>query len=409
MAEFAGGKIKAYVGPKDLGAQDDLEKEIVDFIAGANISLDIAVQELDSEPIAQAILDARWRDVRVRMVLEQDYLCEERLPTGKAKPKRADGESPEEAVRRWQWTATKGDLAENRRIASALLQSNVDVKADFNPKIFHQKFILRDNRPSYTREGEKPKKRRRALLSGSANFTNTDCHTNLNHVFVFHDDNICDAYQREFDEIKSGNFGRRMLDSIPRAYNLGGVPVKVLFAPDDVPEQEVIKQVLKAKKEIKFAIFTFAGSSGIDDALLMTANAGRKIVGALDPGQAAADWAAPRGKPGAAPSWLNHKHISLRTPTKKKVPKFRKLHHKLMTIDRHTVVAGSFNYTAPANEYNDENLFVIGTPYANLPKREGGPVDMDACKEIADYMRKEINRIVSEKVSDPWKPKPADA
>ncbi len=34
-----------------------------------------------------------------------------------------------------------------------------------------------------------------------------------------------------------------------------------------------------------------------------------------------------------------------------------------MVIDTRIVVAGSFNYTAPANEYNDENLFVIGSPH----------------------------------------------
>ena len=47
---------------------------IIDFIRGARSSLDIAVQELDSEPIAQAILDARWRGVSVNLFLEQDYL-----------------------------------------------------------------------------------------------------------------------------------------------------------------------------------------------------------------------------------------------------------------------------------------------------------------------------------------------
>ncbi|MET0307014.1 MAG: phospholipase D-like domain-containing protein [Solirubrobacterales bacterium] len=398
MPEFAGGKIEAYVGPDDLGGPDDLEQAIVDFIGGANSSLDIAVQEIDSEPIAQAILDARWRGVRVRIVLEQDYLCEERLPDDddKDRPMPEPGESLEDAVRRWQWTAASGGLAENRRIVSALLQSNVDVKADFNPKIFHQKFILRDNRPVTLKKGEKPKKRNQALLTGSTNFTKTDCHRNLNHVFVFHDDNICDAYQGEFDEIKRGNFGRDGLGSIPRAYNLNGVPVKVLFAPDDVPEQEVIKQVLKAEKEIEFAIFTFAGSSGIDDALLMTANAGREIVGALDPTQARPSWAAPR----AAPAWLDHEHISLHLPSEEKMPGFRKLHHKLMTVDSHTAVAGSFNYTAPANEYNDENLFVIGSAYEKLPKEQGGPVDMDACAQIVDYMRTEIKRIVSK--SEEW-------
>jgi hypothetical protein len=48
MASFAGGKIQAYVGPPELGAADDLEQVIVDFIAGAKTRLDIAVQEIDS-------------------------------------------------------------------------------------------------------------------------------------------------------------------------------------------------------------------------------------------------------------------------------------------------------------------------------------------------------------------------
>ena len=61
MASFAEGKIQAYVGPPELGAADDLEQVIVDFIVGAKTRLDIAVQEIDSRLIAQAILDARWR------------------------------------------------------------------------------------------------------------------------------------------------------------------------------------------------------------------------------------------------------------------------------------------------------------------------------------------------------------
>jgi len=74
VAAFANGKIEAYVGPQELGAADNLEGVIIDFIHGARSSLDIAVQELDSEPIAQAILDARWRGVSVNLFLEQDYL-----------------------------------------------------------------------------------------------------------------------------------------------------------------------------------------------------------------------------------------------------------------------------------------------------------------------------------------------
>ena len=73
MANFANGKIQAFVGPQELGASDNLENVIINFISEARLTLDIAVQELDSEPIAQAILDARHRGVAVRMFMEQEY------------------------------------------------------------------------------------------------------------------------------------------------------------------------------------------------------------------------------------------------------------------------------------------------------------------------------------------------
>jgi phosphatidylserine/phosphatidylglycerophosphate/cardiolipin synthase-like enzyme len=94
MATFADGKIEAYIGPRELKAADDLEAVIVDFIAGARKSLDIAVQELDSEPIAQAILDARWRGVDVELFLEQDYLRSELKETPRIRRRRSRARQP---------------------------------------------------------------------------------------------------------------------------------------------------------------------------------------------------------------------------------------------------------------------------------------------------------------------------
>lgn len=391
MPTFAKGKIEAYAGPADLGAPDDLEKVIVDFIGGAKESLDIAVQELDNERIAKAILSARWKGVKVSIVLEQSYLREEKLDIKKP-PAPEQGESAAEALERWQWTPTNGENAENRRIATALLQSNVDLKIDFNKDIFHQKFVVRDYRGK-----AKPTS---ALLTGSTNFTDTDCHKNLNHVFVFHDTGVCKEYGNQFAEIERGEFGPRGLGGEPPVFDLEGVPVAVLFAPDNFPEQEVVKQVLKAESDIEFAIFTFAGSSAIDDALLMAARADCKVTGALDRGQASQSWSAPHGEPGGAPPWLDRENISLYTP--KPDSGVRKLHHKLMVVDHHTVLAGSFNYTKPANDFNDENLFVVGSRYEHFPNDRDKPVDMAACREIADYMRAEIDRIIT--ISEPWKP-----
>ena len=375
MAVFAGGRIEAYVGPTELGAADALEQVIVDFIGGAERSLDIAVQELDNEAITQAILDARFRGVAVSMVMEQSYLLTGKVPV----VRRRAGEDEVAARRRAQWQNQTGvnSLEENRRLLSALLRCNVDVKADYNPAIFHQKFIIRDFRGD-----ARPTS---AILSGSANFTVTDCHRNLNHIVIFHDRRICREYADEFASIRAGRFGRGQHGDVPRAYNLEGVPVKVLFAPDHTPELEIMKQMLKSTERVDFAIFTFAGSSGIDDAMIALAAAGRRISGAVDPGQGVQGWAATHE--------LNRAGIALYVPNR--AAPFRKLHHKLMVIDEAIVVAGSFNYTAPANQYNDENIFVIGSPYPDLPVRDGGPVDPKACAEIATYFRTEIERIIA--------------
>lgn len=383
MTEFGAGKIEAFVGPTDLGAADDLEQVIVEFISGAQETLDVAVQEIDSIPIAQALLDARWRGVSVRIVVEQDYLEEGEVPSADAKPR--PGETEEQARQRVQWQEDPPrDLDANRWILSALLRSHVSVTADYNPEIFHQKFAIRDYRTE-----ARPTS---ALLSGSANFTHTDGHKNLNHVVIFHDTRICKAYTTEFDQIRAGQFGRNGHGEVPRAYNLGGVPVKVLFAPDHAPELEITKQIMKTATRLDFAIFTFAGSSGIDDALIMASRAGCQIRGALDPAQAKQAWAATK--------WLDDAGIPLFLP--RHVPGFGKLHHKLMVVDDSVVVAGSFNYTAPANEYNDENIFVLGSPYPDLPDSEGGPVDPAACKALTDFFRAEIDRIVAG--SDTYQP-----
>ncbi len=66
-----------------------------------------------------------------------------------------------------------------------------------------------------------------------------------------------------------------------------------------------------------------------------------------------------------------------------------------MVIDESIVVAGSFNSTAPANEYNDENIFVLGSPKLDPSPNEGGPVDPVACAELTGYFRAEIDRIVA--------------
>ncbi|MCZ6772025.1 MAG: phospholipase D-like domain-containing protein, partial [Proteobacteria bacterium] len=63
--------------------------------------------------------------------------------------------------------------------------------------------------------------------------------------------------------------------------------------------------------------------------------------------------------------------------------------HKLMVLDDQVVIAGSFNYTGPANQLNDENIIILGDLDTNSTAQR------NAQKKIAKFARQEIDRIIT--------------
>lgn len=339
------GPITLFMGPDTIGAPDNLEAPIVDFIGAAQSELLVSVQELDHRPIAEALIAARRRGVFVRMILEQDYLREK---------------SPPE-------TDSLGTQEVNRELLTRALRAGVDAKADYNPDIFHQKFIIRD---------------RQSVLTGSTNFTTTGVTKNLNHVCIIDDPEVAREYAREFRELRRGIFGKRSdMGKKPLEDHFAGeVRVKPLFAPDHMPEMEFLKQMLKAQTRVDFAVFTFAQSSGIDDSLVGAKARGLEVNGVLDRRQANQTWASKQ-------TLQNGGIILHRNKTGTGV---RKVHHKLMVLDDAVTIIGSFNYTGPANAVNDENIVVLG----DLDTAD--PAKLAAQKVLADYARAEIDRIIAD-------------
>ncbi len=338
------GNVELHMGPKGLGG-DDLEKPIIDFIDGTKRYLDIAVQELDNENIRDAILRARARNITVKLVLEADYL---RAKTRHSNPLK------------------KGGSHEiNRQIQNAILRSKAYVYSDFNPKIFHQKFVVRD---------------RKAVLTGSTNFTDTGTHKNLNHILIIHNEKVAKEYWREFKEISKGRFGKESgaHQPVPKEVAVSNLRIKVLFAPDNSPELEIVKQMAKARQRVDFAIFTFSKSSGIDDQMYALLNAGVKVRGIFDRRPARQVWA----------PWKELKNAGAEVYTVGTHPGLGKLHHKLMVIDKQVVIAGSMNYTGPANTINDENILVIGK------KSTTKTAEKNAQQQLATHAFNEIDRII---------------
>ena len=335
------------------------------------------MQELDSRPITEAILaaarrprvpvTARGSTVRVQVILEGDHLVE-------ATP------VPDPFV-------AGGALEGNRELHAALLRAGVDVITDPNPKIFHQKFVVRDAGTDTA-----------AVLTGSANFTRTDTGTNpphtnpagqpgqagnnLNHVLVLHGKAVTAQYLAEFERLRAGTFGdlHERVEARPREIRIGSVRVKPLFAPRHGPEMEIMKQMIKARERVDFAMFTFAQSSGIDDTMARLVGDGLAIRGVLDRAQGAQKWAAT--KPLAAAGVELH--------TNKAGTGVRKVHHKLMVIDDQLIIAGSFNYTGPATTLNDENIVVIGD------LEEADPQALADQRRLAGFVRGEIDRTITD-------------
>ncbi len=344
------GNIEIHLGPKEQEAPDSLIDPIVAFINGAKRrqKLMIAIQEIDNEKIADAIVAARIRGATVDVVLEQSYLL------GRSKP-----DDVADARQKG------GSHEKNREHFNAILRSTADIKIDFNPNIFHQKFIVLGN----------------SVLTGSTNFTDTGVTKNLNHVVVVHDAKVANAYKTEFREIQQGRFGKASVghDEKPREVEVSSVRVKPLFAPDHGPEMEIMKQILKAKNRIDFAAFTFAQSSGIDDALIAAHDRGVQVNGVLDRMQSNQKWAAKKSLQDAG----------IKVKVAGGTGGLGKLHHKLMVIDDELCIFGSFNYTKPANQSNDENILIVGDldeTRVNPKKRQG---------RIGKATREEIDRIVA--------------
>lgn len=345
------GDITIHLGPQEQGGPDSLLDPILEFIGQARPrqNLMIAVQEIDNPKIAEAIIAARIKGANIDLVVEQSYLLAAAKPGSVA-----DSFKP------------GGRHEINRELFSAILRSRTDVKVDFNPKIFHQKFMILGNK----------------VLTGSTNFTTTGVTKNLNHVVVIDDAEVANAYKKEFREIREGRFGKFSVahGPAPKEARVSDIRVKPLFAPDHGPEMEIMKQIMKAQHRIDFAAFTFAQSSGIDDALIKAHQTGVTVNGVLDRRQANQSWAAKQP--------LQDAGIQIAVAGGR--GGLGKLHHKLMTIDDQIAIFGSFNYTKPANKSNDENIVIIGD------LNEGDPAVRALQSQIALASRQEIDRIINQ-------------
>jgi len=123
---------------------------------------------------------------------------------------------------------------------------------------------------------------------------------------------------------------------------------EVYFSLSDNPQKAIIKNINQAEAFINIAMYTFTDK----EILLSLINAqeqGVKVRVYLDRSQIASTYSISR--------LLVQKGIKVRISTNNYI-----MHNKFAIIDNRLLLTGSYNWTASANNRNDENLMAIDDP-----------------------------------------------
>ena len=305
--------LKGRFGPSDvyffLGPSPTMEKALLAYIASASKTLDVCVFDMNLPDVAQALIAAKKRGVKVRVIIDRDNA-----------KKAYDIED---------------ELEEMDKLGILKLAHN-------RSGLMHNKFMIADGIRVWT---------------GSYNFTRNCSHFNDNHAIVFENKQLAENYQMEWTEIFEGRHGKRFAYPTPHpVVRMGDTVIENYFTPEDSTREAIVAAMAKATNEIAMMAFSFtdaAMTKAIEDAL----QRGVRTIVLLDSGLAK--------HPGA-----NTKELEKMGANVRRSPGVR-LHHKVIVIDRETVVLGSANFSNSAFDKNDENVLIVQAPsFAQAMARE---------------------------------------
>jgi phosphatidylserine/phosphatidylglycerophosphate/cardiolipin synthase-like enzyme len=283
-----------------------LDKELVAVIGQAEASVDVAAYDLDLKTVANALIAAHERGVQVRFVTDSDN-------------------ADEDAVVDLERAGVP--IVEDKR----------------NGAIMHNKFVVIDDVWVWT---------------GSWNLTDNGTYRNNNNAVLIASPALAANYTAEFEEMFARQFGPTSPADTPNPHivitaeldegQTKQIEVENYFAPEDKVATQIIAEIESAQSRIRFMAFTFT-SEEIADALLARARAGVVVQGVIEDRNAEGDYS---------------QYDRLRREIHDILPDGNPyiMHHKVIIIDDETVILGSYNFTASAEESNDENVLIIHDP-----------------------------------------------
>jgi phosphatidylserine/phosphatidylglycerophosphate/cardiolipin synthase-like enzyme len=292
--------------------QNSIEGKLIEKINAAQTSIHIVSFEFELTPVAQALIAAHQRGVDVRWV--------------------TDDESGLEA-----------DEEPGRGQFAMLTDAGIEVRADTRSALMHNKFWIFDGQTTWT---------------GSTNITTSGIFQQNNNTIVMHSTEVAAIYESEFQEMWNGQFGpksRSTADQQKAVVN--GMPIQIYFSPEDKVLDRIIPIVASAQSNIRFLAFSFTDYP-LAKAMIDRSAAGVDVAGVYEKVGSETD--------SAEMKTFFCAHVPVRQDGN---PRF--LHDKLIIVDNHIVISGSFNFSSNATDNNDENVIIVdNAEIANLYMQE---------------------------------------
>jgi phosphatidylserine/phosphatidylglycerophosphate/cardiolipin synthase-like enzyme len=217
----------------DEGRAAALEKALVQSLAGAKQSVDMAMYNFNLDGVGQALLDAQARGVSVRIVADSDAL---------------DG----------RWFGRFG-------------QAGIAVLGDRREELMHNKFLVIDGREVWT---------------GSLNLTQSGTVEDDNNFVRLVSTALARRYTAVFEAMFAADqFGdQRRPSGLEPRLDVVGVPVEVYFSPEDGVENRLEVLLRGASMGIEVLAYSFT-SDPLAEVLQEAAAGGVQVRGVFDESQ----------------------------------------------------------------------------------------------------------------------------
>jgi phosphatidylserine/phosphatidylglycerophosphate/cardiolipin synthase-like enzyme len=267
-------------------------------IDAAHLSVDAAIYSLNLDTIRRALIHAWQRGVQVRVVMESDNI---------------DHPDPQ-----------------------LLKEAGIPMLGDRREGLMHNKFLVID---------------RSEVWTGSMNLTQDGAYSDNNNLIHIRSDKVADDYETEFNEMfVDDKFGAEVGTATPYPRVIvNDTPLDVYFSPDDHAQLALIDLLNNAESSIYFLAYSFTADP-LGQVIRERATRGVNVAGVMEADQV-------NTNVGTEFDAFHTAGLDVRLDGNQ-----GQMHHKVMIIDKQIVVTGSYNFSASADQVNDENMIVIYSP-----------------------------------------------